>query len=62
MEGLLVEKSGRKGYITGSNGRSSWERKGIFAFCTCQWNEIINVYWRMSVQNFEPISGFLLFF
>jgi hypothetical protein len=21
------------------NGRSSWERQGIVAFCTCQWNE-----------------------
>jgi hypothetical protein len=30
---------GRKGYITETNGRSSWEREGIVAFCTCRWNE-----------------------
>ena len=24
---------------TERNGRSSWEWQGIFAFCTCQWNE-----------------------
>jgi nucleoid-associated protein YejK len=24
--------------MTGRNGRSSWERQGIVAFCTCQWN------------------------
>ena len=33
------EKGGRKGYITERNGRSSWERQAIIAFCTCQWNE-----------------------
>ena len=25
--------------MIGKNGRSSWERQGITAFCTCQWNE-----------------------
>jgi len=28
-----------KGYITERKGRSSWERQGIVAFCTLQWNE-----------------------
>jgi hypothetical protein len=32
MEDYLVEKGGRKGYITDRNGRSSWERQGIVAF------------------------------
>jgi len=35
----LVEKGGRKKYITERNGRSSRERQGIGTFCTCQWNE-----------------------
>jgi hypothetical protein len=39
MEEWLVEKSGKKKYITESNGRSSWELQGIVAFCICQWNE-----------------------
>jgi hypothetical protein len=26
--------------MTGRNGRSSWERQGIVAFCTCQWNRM----------------------
>jgi len=39
MEEQLVEKDGRKKYITERNGRSSWERQGIVAFCTCQWND-----------------------
>jgi hypothetical protein len=34
-----VEKGGKKKYIKERNGRSSWERQGIVAFCTCQWNE-----------------------
>ena len=38
----MVERGGRKGYITERNGRSSWEQQGIIAFCTCQWNE-----WRL---------------
>jgi len=33
-----VERSGRKKCMTGRNGRGSWERQGITAFCTCQWN------------------------
>ena len=37
-----MEKGGRKNYITERNGRSSWERRGIVAFCTCQWNEWMN--------------------
>jgi len=36
-DGRLV--GGWKGYITERNGRSSRERQGIVAFCTCQWNE-----------------------
>jgi hypothetical protein len=31
------ERSGRKRFITGRNGRGSWERQGITAFCTRQW-------------------------
>jgi hypothetical protein len=38
-DGRIVEKSGRKTYITGRNGRSSWLWQGIVPFCTCQWNE-----------------------
>jgi hypothetical protein len=38
----LVQKGGRKGYITDRNGSSSWEGQGIVTFCTCQWNEWIN--------------------
>ena len=30
-----------KKYITERNGRSFWERQGIVAFCTCQWDECI---------------------
>jgi hypothetical protein len=26
------------------DGRSSWERQGIVAFCTCQWNEWIRFF------------------
>ena len=37
-----MENGGRKKYITKRNGRSSWERQGIVAFCTCQWNEWMN--------------------
>jgi hypothetical protein len=44
MEDQLVEKGGRKGYITEKNGRSFWELQGI-VFCTCQWNEWMNVFW-----------------
>ena len=43
MGDKLVEKSGRKCYITDRNRRSSWERQGIFAFCTCEWNEWMNM-------------------
>jgi len=42
MEDYLVEKGGRKGYITERNGRSFWERLGIAAFCKCQWIECMN--------------------
>ena len=37
MEELSAERSGRKKCMTGRNGRGSWERQGITAFCTCQW-------------------------
>ena len=37
MEEWLEERSGRKKCMTGRNGRGSWERQGITAFCTCQW-------------------------
>jgi hypothetical protein len=32
MEELLVEKSGKKKYVTDSNGISSWEQQGNVAF------------------------------
>ena len=44
MEDYLVEKGGRKGYITKKNVRSSWERQGIVPFRTCQWNERMMQY------------------
>jgi len=44
MEEQLVEKGSRKMYVTERNGRSSWERQGIAAFCTCQWNEWMYSY------------------
>jgi hypothetical protein len=39
MEEQLVEKGGKKKYITERNGGRSWKRHGIITFCTCQWNE-----------------------
>jgi hypothetical protein len=33
--------------MTDRNGRSSWERQGIIAFCTCQWNEWMTSVFRM---------------
>ena len=49
MEGWLVEKGGRKRYITERNGRSSWEQQGIVTFCTCQWNELMWVSIKISI-------------
>ena len=41
-DGRIVGGEGwQEKYITERNGRSSWERQGIAAFCTCQWNEWI---------------------
>ena len=66
MEDELVEKGGRKGYITERNGRSSWERQGIIAFCTCQWIEwmkvcFVSIFYSFSVSVFvykiSPITG-----
>jgi len=37
MEEWSAERSGRKKCTTGRNGRGSWERQGITAFCTFQW-------------------------
>jgi hypothetical protein len=42
VEEYLVGKGGRIVYITERNGRSFWERQGIVAFCTYQWNEWID--------------------
>jgi hypothetical protein len=42
-DGRIVGGKGWKEvYITERNGRSSWERQGIVAFCTCLWNEWMN--------------------
>jgi hypothetical protein len=38
-DGRIVDGEEKKRYITERNGRSSRERQGIVAFCTCQWNE-----------------------
>jgi len=37
-DGRLVGGKGWKESVYNRNGRSSWERQGIIAFCTCQWN------------------------
>jgi len=42
---IVGGEGGRKKYITERNGRSSWERQGIVAFCTWQWNEWIIYYY-----------------
>jgi len=42
LDTWLVEKGGKEGYIAETNGRSSWKRQGIIAFCTCQRNECLN--------------------
>jgi hypothetical protein len=39
-DGRIVGGEGwQEKYITEGNGRSSWERQGIVAFCSCQRNE-----------------------
>jgi len=43
-------------YITERNGRSSWERHGIVAFCTCQWNE-----WSSLVTYVRTLRDFIVF-
>ena len=40
----MVEKGGRKGYITERNRRSSWQWQAIITFRTCEWNEWMNEY------------------
>ena len=52
MEELLVERGGRKKYITDRNGRWSWERQGIVASWTCQWNERLTE-WMNECTNFK---------
>jgi len=48
MEKWSVERSDRKKCMTGRNGRGSWERQGITAFCTCQWIDwLISVMWKL---------------
>ena len=42
-DGRIVGGEGwQKNCVTERNGRSSWERQGNVAFCTCQWNEWVN--------------------
>ena len=48
MEKWSVESSGRKKCMTGRNGRGSWERQGITAFCTCQWIDWLT--WNVTLQ------------
>ena len=48
-----MEKGGRKKYITERNGRSSYERQGIVAFCTWQWNERMNEYLSCVSSNYR---------
>jgi len=39
-DGRIVGGEGwEKKYIMERNGRRSWERQGIVAFCACQWNK-----------------------
>ena len=52
------KKGGGKKYITDRNGRSSWERRGIVAFCTCQWNEWVAVI--MNVTIFWVVIPYIL--
>jgi hypothetical protein len=42
-------------YMTGRNGRSPWERQGIFAFCTCQWNRIEYYWLTFKVRNVSSL-------
>ena len=42
VEEWSVDRSGRKKCITRRNGRGSWERQGITAFCSCQWIDWLN--------------------
>jgi hypothetical protein len=57
MEDYMVEKGGKKGYITERNGRSSWERHGIVAFCTRQWNEWMNTHAWHYVKHIQKFSA-----
>ena len=63
MEEWLAENGGRKKYITERNGRSSWERQGIVAFCTSQWNEWINLLFHVllwfNVQSAWMLPSFM---
>jgi hypothetical protein len=36
---IVGEEEWQEMYVKERNGRSSWERQGIVAFCTWQWNE-----------------------
>jgi hypothetical protein len=54
---ILLEKGGRKKYITERNGRRSWEWQGIVKFCTCQWNEWMNSsLWHFVVGSYSNIQ------
>ena len=57
MEEWSAERSGRKKCVTGRNGRGSWERQGITAFCTCQW-----IYWLIDWSRFTWDPTVLYFF
>ena len=61
MEEWSAERSGRKKCMTRRNGRGSWERQGITAFCTCQWidwfmgiNINENVTWDVDIKHLSP--------
>jgi hypothetical protein len=48
-DGRIVGGEGWQGkYKTERNGRSSWERQGIVAFCTCRWKECKNTNNKLS--------------
>jgi hypothetical protein len=42
-DGRIVGREGWQEKLTERNGRSSSERQGIVAFCTCQWNERVAI-------------------
>jgi hypothetical protein len=53
-DGRLVDGKEWKERLYNREERSFWERQGIIAFCTCQWNEWMNE-WKV-VMNIPVLS------